>query len=231
MWKNDIRPREAGRQHPAIFGEDDDRATGDDDRTRGCCVCVMTVTAPHYHDDEGPQGISYDHSATSASLGTGDQTNRLPIARPIIGTIDTTRGNARFSHRRRTDAETIRQERKRSHRRGRERKELSHRRFPPVPTVFFRLLAFELPALHSASLCSSLNWFHGGSRGSERNCMLKTNSWKRKSANKFRLRTQQQLESQSKVNIILTGVHWDHVCERVAVSVTCAFFIHANREF
>lgn len=39
--------------------------------------------------DEGPRGISYDHSAASASLGTGDQTNRLPIALPIIGAIDT----------------------------------------------------------------------------------------------------------------------------------------------
>jgi len=48
----------------------------------------MTVTA-RYYGDEAPGGISYDQSAASASLGTGDQTNRLPIALPIIGAIDT----------------------------------------------------------------------------------------------------------------------------------------------
>lgn len=52
------------------------------------CVCVITVTAP-LPRRRGPRGISYDHPAASASLGTGDQTNRLPIALPIIGTIDT----------------------------------------------------------------------------------------------------------------------------------------------
>lgn len=57
-----------------------------------------TVCAVRVRDDRdgalprrGPRGISYDHPAASASLGPGDQTNRLPIALPIIGAIDTAR--------------------------------------------------------------------------------------------------------------------------------------------
>lgn len=64
--------------------------TGRRGRGRRCarCVCVITVTAPLPRRQD-PRGISYDHPAVSASLGTGDQTNRLPIALLIIGTIDT----------------------------------------------------------------------------------------------------------------------------------------------
>lgn len=55
--------------------------------TRSCAMRVRDGALTR----RGPRGISYDHPAASASLGSGDQTNRLPIALPIIGTIDTAR--------------------------------------------------------------------------------------------------------------------------------------------
>lgn len=42
-----------------------------------------------YTTDGKPQGISHDHHPPSASLGSRDQTNRLPIALRIIRTIGT----------------------------------------------------------------------------------------------------------------------------------------------
>lgn len=44
---------------------------------------------PTLHHGRKPQGISHDHQPPSASLGSRDQTNRLPIALQIIRTIGT----------------------------------------------------------------------------------------------------------------------------------------------
>lgn len=81
-WKMINTPGDDG-----IFRKEDDRRRGRG-RRWARCVCVITVTAP-LPRRRAPRGISYDHPAASASLGTRDQTNRLPIALPIIGTIDT----------------------------------------------------------------------------------------------------------------------------------------------
>lgn len=57
--------------------------------TGGDATTVGVVSAMRVRDDSGAYyrattrglaGISYDHPAASASLATGDQTNRLPIA-------------------------------------------------------------------------------------------------------------------------------------------------------
>lgn len=100
--KTNKHARDGDNGGDGVFSERRRRETRRDDgttrtRLRGRCVCVITVTAP-LPRRRGPRGISYDHPAASASLGTGDQTNRLPIALPIIGTIDT---GARHRHRRR----------------------------------------------------------------------------------------------------------------------------------
>lgn len=44
---------------------------------------------PTLYHGRKPQGISHDHHPPSASLGSRDQTNRLPIALQIIRTIGT----------------------------------------------------------------------------------------------------------------------------------------------
>lgn len=49
--------------------------------------CVLTGTSVCTHQGQG--WISYDHQRASGCLGSGDQTNRLPIALPIIGPIGT----------------------------------------------------------------------------------------------------------------------------------------------